>query len=317
MEPENKVYEYTTFPRQFLAYKWFKPLLVGLLTAAFMGVANAILAGLGFALLGGDQVALNHVLDRNSAEFYQGLGVVIALGSVACMIPAVALAALIVKDRPFSSYSSSRGGFNWGAYFKYLVVSFVVFGALMAVFSLVSPDTSGDGANKFTIVGFIVLAVLVLFQGAGEEYVFRGLIMQTIGSWTKLPVLAIVASSLLFAVAHSYNIYGIIAVFVDGLVFAIIAWYTKGLEVSCAAHGAHNFLVLAMTGFGFAGADSGGIEALMQVIIMEVVFVAIVILIEKKFHWCKPKGDGVSAFNDKYRAKMNAEEAAKQQGNAE
>lgn len=31
-----KEHEYTTYPRKFTAYKWYKPVLVGLLTLVFM-----------------------------------------------------------------------------------------------------------------------------------------------------------------------------------------------------------------------------------------------------------------------------------------
>ena len=288
----GETHEYTSFPRRFPAYKWFKPLVVGLLTLAFTLVFNAVLTGLTIAWLGGDQALIGQMQDRTSPLFYQGPGAFLGLGTVAAMIPALALAALIVRDRPFSSYSSSRGGFNWSAYFKYLVPSFAIFGAVLAIGLVACPDAAADGMNKFTAAGFAVFAILVFFQGAAEEYVYRGLLMQAVGSWTMRPVVAIVASALVFAFSHSYDALGIIAVFANGLAFAFVAWHTRGLEATCAAHGAYNFLVVLLTGLGLAGYGSGNVQALVQAIVMNVLFAGVVVLIEKRFNWCKPKGDG-------------------------
>ncbi len=303
---EDNSYEYTSFPRQFLTYKWFKPLLVGLLVIIFSMIFSAAFLGIGYLLSGGDTMTFQQSQDRDNPLFYQGAGLIMGLGSVAVMIPALALAALIVRDRPFSSYSSSRGGFNWGAYFKYLVVSFIVLGILIVPLTIFFPDGSGDGINKFSILGIAALAILVFFQGAAEEYIYRGLIMQAVGSWTNLPVVAIVVSSLIFAFSHSYSPLGIAAVFIDGMTLAYIAWRTRGLEVSCAVHGAHNFIVLLLSGLGMASSGSADLITLIQVIVINAVLVAVVILVEKKFHWCKPKGDGVSEYNEKHRVKMEA-----------
>ena len=39
-------YDYATFPRRFLSYRWFKPLLVALLTFVFMVVFQCVVAWL-------------------------------------------------------------------------------------------------------------------------------------------------------------------------------------------------------------------------------------------------------------------------------
>ncbi len=300
---EDEVYDYVTFPRRFLAYKWFKPLLVALLTIVFSILLSGILMFISFLWLGKDPMVFGQSQDSANPLFYQGPGMLMGLGAVATFIPSLALATLIVKDRPFSSYSSSRGGFNWGAYIKYLIVSLLFVGAIGAAFAVLFPDSTADGVNKFNTAGLIVFATLVLFQGAGEEYIYRGLIMQAIGSWTKLPVVAIVLSSLIFAFSHNYNIFGLIAVFIDGAAFAYVTWRTRGLEAACAMHGANNFIAVLLSGLGFIGRNSGDIISLVGVVIIQALFVASAILIEKKFHWCKPKSDGLSAHNDKYLAK--------------
>jgi hypothetical protein len=55
---------------------------------------------------------MREALSNSSAYFYSGPGLLMAVGGVAGMLPALALAERIVRGRPFSSYSSSRGGWN-------------------------------------------------------------------------------------------------------------------------------------------------------------------------------------------------------------
>ena len=100
--------DYMTFPRQFETYKWYKPILVLLLALAFVGVFF-----IGIALL---YIVLSGEKNFNNANYY-GYGALISLGITASFLPALAIASKIVKDRPYSSYSSSRGGWNWKIFF--------------------------------------------------------------------------------------------------------------------------------------------------------------------------------------------------------
>lgn len=56
---------------------------------------------------------------------------------------------LVVRDRPYSSYSSSRGGWNWGAFGKCLLVAVAVMAIDFAVEYLIDPTMPGDGAAAF------------------------------------------------------------------------------------------------------------------------------------------------------------------------
>ncbi|WIB13968.1 CPBP family intramembrane glutamic endopeptidase [Curtobacterium sp. MCPF17_052] len=81
----------------------------------------------------------------------------------------------------------------------------------------------------------LLVVLLVPFQAAAEEYVFRGFLMQTIGSWIPVravgAVVAVVVSTVLFAVLHvpnGYNVWGILDVGSFGLVAAVIVLRTGG-----------------------------------------------------------------------------------------
>jgi membrane protease YdiL (CAAX protease family) len=86
------------------------------------------------------------------------------------------------------------------------------------------------------------------FQAAGEEYVFRGYLLQALGSLTRSKWVALLATSTLFAVAHGVQNFPL---FFDRFVFGLIAGWlvirTGGLEAGIAMHILNNFLA-----FGYA-----------------------------------------------------------------
>ena len=105
----SEIPDYTTYPREFITYKWYRPLLVLLLLAIFFFISDLLIIFC-TAFATGD---LNHILDLatggyDTLDAYTPVGVIVTLGSVAVMIPCLALANKIAGKRPFSSYTSSR-----------------------------------------------------------------------------------------------------------------------------------------------------------------------------------------------------------------
>ena len=272
--------EYATYPRQFATYRWYKPLLVGVLVAAFAVAAQFCLRAIGTLWLGADH--LTEATDSANPAFYEGPGALLFLARPAVLLLALALAALIVRDRPFSSYATSRGRWEWGVLAKCFVLALAVC-AVVAVLALAAfPDPSADGANKLTVAGVVVLLVMVPLQAAGEEFVFRGLIMQSIGAWTKLPALAIAASSCIFVVFHSYDAFGAASVLVAGLACAVVTWYSRGLEAAIALHAANNLCALMLRGAGLA-CEATGIESFAVTLVANVIFCTAFVALNRKF----------------------------------
>lgn len=98
--------------------------------------------------------------------------------------------------------------------------------------------------------------VLVPLQSAAEEYVFRGQLMQTIGSWLKRPAFAILLPVPLFVVGHDYDLWGQLDIAVLALAAGWLAWRTGGLEAPIALHLVNNVLFTVMTAFGYADPNS-------------------------------------------------------------
>ena len=308
-QTDEQSYEYTTFPRAFVTYAWFKPLLVALLTAVFTLMIQGITFLICLLWIGGPEL-MREAMSNSSPYFYSGPGLLMAVGGVSGMLPALALAERIVRGRPFSSYSSSRGGWNWAAFVKCFVLAAIVFGAEVAAMAFGMPDAGADGINKFTIIGAVICIVVVPLQAAAEEYIYRGLLMQSIGSWTKLPALAVVLSAIIFGISHgNYDVLGITATGIAGLGFAFLAWYSRGLEASSAAHAANNLSVFIFSGLGLGSGGSGGIEMVLISSGVMLLYCACIVLLDRKFNWFTSQGDDVTAFNEKYGPKAGSKAA--------
>jgi CAAX protease family protein len=123
------------------------------------------------------------------------------------------------------------GGIFWGVLFLL---------AMLAV--SVSDDARFDGQ----VVGFVVVAVLTTpLQAAGEEYLFRGFLLQSLGATRLSAPGCWVVSGALFATAHGQFDPPLFADrLLIGVVFAWLATSTGGLEASIALHAIKNLSVL-------------------------------------------------------------------------
>ena len=245
-ENENQFPDYITFPRTFEKYKWYKPLLVLVIGA----IVYLVLQTLIFAILGivyGFDV-ISPLVSGGYEALNSELGSYISYLSVAIFIPSIYIASRIVRDRPFSSYSSSRGGWNWKLYFKCLTIPLAIYLIFQIVYAMI---IGRQGPNTLTLTFFVICLIIIPLQCIAEEYFLRGLIMQTVGAWFKIPVLAWIVQAAIFAFMHPYSILGVIGVFIDGLVLGFFAWKTNGLEPGSAFHSVNNFTMAMVVALGF------------------------------------------------------------------
>ena len=276
---ENKIREFVTFPKTFENYKWYRPILVMILTAIFLGIFVSIVTFIYTGIYGWDFVlSLSRrgyeSMNTEAGQIFMDLGIVLIL-------PSLYLASKVIKDRPFSSYGSSRGGFNYRLYFKALIiplVMYIIFEALIF--------KSANGINHFSVLFFIACLILVPLQCIAEEYMFRGLIMQTLGSWFNIPILALIIQTILFTLTHGYNSLGLIEVFVSGLILGILTLKTNGIEVSSAWHTVNNLISATMAMFGLEMTTSTPTltNVTLTVIFLIILFV-IMYYVGKKTSW--------------------------------
>lgn len=299
--------EYTVYPRRFLSFSIPKSIGVGVAAFLLNILLSIFVFVVGLAIAGDPSL-----LDSVFVDGYTGLdafsthGALITFGGVAVAFPALILARLIVRDRPFSSYSSSRGGWDWSIFFKSFGISLVVFLAFTIAQLFLSGDLNNPIVIRYSIAGFIISLVLLPFQCLSEEYIFRGYIMQFFGSIFKIPVIAIIVQALVFAAVHPYNILGVIAVFCTGVIFGILAWYTRGLEASSASHIVNNYISFFLAGMSIQ-ALSTEVEPISLVIsiVMDLIVAVLIIVLGKRGNWFKAKKDEVTPYNNRIARKKS------------
>jgi membrane protease YdiL (CAAX protease family) len=146
---------------------------------------------------------------------------------------------------------------RWKFLFACLGLAAVALIAQILVGELVPGGGEGLGGkvNSFTGTSLAVALVVVLttpLQAAGEEYVFRGYLMQAVGALFGNKWIAIVVTATVFALAHGGQNPPL---FFDRFMFGLIAGWlvirTGGLEAGIAMHILNNFLAFgAALAFG-------------------------------------------------------------------
>jgi membrane protease YdiL (CAAX protease family) len=265
-------------------HRWWRPVVGTLLVLAYTIAAMIVL------LIGA--LIINTMINGGTYEAGDGdsffnndtadLGFQLAM--LAVLLPSVPLAAWAVQRRRPGTVSSVAGRLRW----KWLAACAglaILFCAVSFVFSLLAsglvPDDTSDGHESWVgwaafIPPALVIVLLVPFQSAAEEYVFRGWIPQAIGSWTletrtgplgrafstvfRTPWPGIVVGAALFMAGHGYTGWGMLDVFLFGAIAGWLAFKTGGLESGIAIHVFNNLMAFLLpAAVGKLDIEQGGV----------------------------------------------------------
>jgi membrane protease YdiL (CAAX protease family) len=211
-------------------------------------------------------------------------------------IVAVLLVVRLVHGLGFGWATSVVARFRWRWFLVCAALALVALLATVLVSMLVPADDGvGGSINSFTSETrdyLLVILLLTPFQAAGEEYAFRGYLMQAIGSmrWRKVATYAaVLVSALVFALAHGLGQGA--PVFIDrfafGIVAAVLVIRTGGLEAGIAMHVLNNWLAFGLAlAFGdmteSLNASGGSWWNLLVTATQSVVFVGLVLLAARR-----------------------------------
>ena len=257
--------DFTTFPKTLDAYEGYKPVLIFIICGAvFLALSAAI----------GSVMGIKHTNPMDSFIF----NILTAL----TVIPGLHIGTRLMYKIPFSTQIAPVRKWNWGLYFKSLIITLPIYAIVMGVQIL----TSGKSiVNNFTILTFLLCLILPLLQGFEEEYLCRIFLMQSFGSWIKIPILAIIIQAAVFASMHNYNLIAVTSVFGTGFAYGLLTWYGQGIEASSALHASNNIFVALALGLGLQGSAGGdGISDLLT-IVLTVIPIVILIALDKKYDW--------------------------------
>ncbi|MET9316440.1 type II CAAX endopeptidase family protein [Kribbella sp. NPDC003505] len=118
---------------------------------------------------------------------------------------------------------------------------------------LATGERHGGGMAPDVVAVVLVTLLTSPIQAAGEEYYFRGYLLQAVGAYARSWVVAVIVTGLLFTAAHGIWPWESPALFVDRLAFGLIAGLlavrTGGLEAGIASHAANNVVTFVFAAF--------------------------------------------------------------------
>jgi membrane protease YdiL (CAAX protease family) len=160
-----------------------------------------------------------------------------------------------VHGRSFLQTITGSSSFRWNRFF----ISGIIWMALMAIYLLIFIVTDSENFTLNNIspslITLILLSfLLVPFQAAFEEVIFRGYLMQGFTVLFPVRIFALIATALLFALMHSMNPevkeFGFFTImpqyFIFGLIFGLITILDNGIESALGAHAANNIFLCIM-----------------------------------------------------------------------
>lgn len=288
-------------------YRWWRPLVAVLLLVVFIVVTQVIIAVVVMvAVFASGAVEITGLEDAAALEaavlayfipdVANPISLVIGLGSVAIWLPLVPLALLCAGIRPAGVATNIANSVTFRLRWRWMLLcaapAALVIGLSFA-FSFGMAVIVGEPIGDFTtpigtyLVSFLLILLIVPFQAAAEEYVFRGVLFQAIGSWVRFIPVALVLTTVAFAALHIYDIWGLLDVATFGVAAIILTWRTGGLEAAISMHVLNNVVGLAAMGTGALGPtaitpEGGSPEGFGSTIVTMTVYVLIVLWMAKR-----------------------------------
>jgi uncharacterized protein len=199
--------------------------------------------------------------------------------SLIVLIPLSMLVAQKLNRQAPGLLSSVIGRVRWRSLGWFALAAVLLELLMLGVIQVGGVELLGDGNGGIAPDAAGVIAVTLLtstFQAAGEEYFFRGYLLQAVGALVRSSLIAVLVTTVLFTMAHGIWPWESPALFLDRFAFGLVAGFlvvrTGGLEASIAAHAANNvvtFVFAALT--NSVGASLGADDAPWSLVAVDIV----------------------------------------------
>jgi uncharacterized protein len=225
-----------------LWWRLFLSVVLGGLGLIVMSILSAVVVVVGASVLG-------YSFEFDTSNGIDAGEMLTANLGLALLIPLAAGLVRAVYSLPLRWLWSNRPGLRWSRLGQAVGVSAVVWSPFLVLGSIAAAASRSSPPGRGLIWFLVVVVLTTPLQAAGEECLFRGLLLQALGA-TRLSTWACcLTSAVLFAVAH---LQFAPALFADrlllGLVLAYLAIRTGGLEAGIAIHAVKNLAVLIPAG---------------------------------------------------------------------
>ena len=179
---------------------------------------------------------------------------------IALLTPIAFVAIMIVHHVRPRWLGSVQPRLRWKFVWISLGIAAVSFAAVHLTSIVAGSGTQVRPQSHFWL--FVIVIVLTSpLQAIGEEYLFRGYLLQAFGSLVKNPWFGVIASSLVFALFHgTQNLPLFIDRFAFGLLAAMLVMRTGGIEAGIGAHVINNLYAWVLAGLTSSIAQSRGLQ---------------------------------------------------------
>jgi membrane protease YdiL (CAAX protease family) len=172
----------------------------------------------------------------------------------------IGLVTFIILIRPLNGRNlktviNGTKSFRWNRFFISGLVWIIISAIYLFVNLKVDPSNFTLNNVAGTIIPLILISVLLIpFQAAFEEILFRGYLMQGFTVLFKNRLLPLIMTSVMFGLIHSLNPevkdFGFFTMMPQyvlfGIIFGVISILDDGIEAAMAAHAANNAFLCIM-----------------------------------------------------------------------
>ena len=260
----DRVRDFAFGARQQPNYSWWKP-LAEMLTVIVMVIAMTVVVGLSLEAAG---------LDTSSPDVDGWF----TYATVIVEIIAVLVAVKLVGRRSAASVLWSGKALRPLTLVAAYLLAFAVIAVTLGLISVYAFGSSWDKAFAGFSSTFPLELVAILLAALAEEMLFRGLVFQAFTAWTRHPLVGAIAAALLFVAVHPAAWSEPLAFahfFLDGLLYAWLAWYFNGIGIAVAAHAAWN-TAASLQDYGvplsLGGTATQFVAAALAVVVLTVAF---------------------------------------------
>tara|TARA_B100000989_G_C19485882_1_gene447431 strand:- start:236 stop:1198 length:963 start_codon:yes stop_codon:yes gene_type:complete len=248
-----------------------------------------------------DITAQMQILESNYNLFLMLLGFV-------GMLLSVAICNKLINRNSFLSLTTSRNKVDFDRIFYSFFLWSSISAFMIALGYITAPENYIINFNlKPFLILFVIVIILIPIQTSAEEYLFRGYMMQSLGSIVRNRWFPLIASSIAFGLLHSANpeiakFGNVVYVFYigSGLFAGIMTLMDEGIELALGWHAANNMTAALLVTADWTALQTHSvlkdisnpeIMPLSDVLIPVLVFFPIMLLIfAKKYNWTDWKG---------------------------
>jgi membrane protease YdiL (CAAX protease family) len=170
------------------------------------------------------------------------------------------LAAFILLVKPLNGRTlndtiNGTGKIRWNRFFISAFVWFILSALYLVIYLKYNPSNFNVNNKTISLIILVVISVVLIpFQAAFEEVIFRGYLMQGFAALLRNRWFPLVMTSVLFGLMHSLNPevkeFGFLTMMPQyilfGLIFGVITIMDDGIEAAMGAHAANNIFLCIM-----------------------------------------------------------------------